>query len=102
MLQFCPCSLALCLVSNASNLWLCNDLVEESISRSLESCNAWFWGCGEEGWDQCCKGRQGWICFQMDQLPELTQHVVQSLVLLEGYLQGTTGRTALSSELSLS
>lgn len=45
--------------------------------------------------------RQGWISFQRDQHPDLTQHVAQGVALPEGrrpeYLLGTTGRTALRS-----
>lgn len=49
MLPFCPCSLALCLLSNASPLQVCNDLVQEGISRMLENCSVWFWGVGGGG-----------------------------------------------------
>lgn len=46
-----------------------------------------FGGVGRGDGDQwcwCCKGGQEWVCFQMDELPELTQLVVQGLVLPEG------------------
>lgn len=82
MLQFCLCSLALCLVSNASPLRVCKDLVQEGKLQRMV-----FRGGGRrngEQWCWFCKEGQGWISFQADWLPELTQHVVQAIVLPEG------------------
>jgi len=66
MLQFCPCSLVLCLVSNASPLHVCNDLVQEGISGRLENCSVWFWemrggGMGSSGVVFAKMGRGGFV-----------------------------------------
>lgn len=77
--------------------------IQEGIAGRLENCSAWFWflpGVGEWWW-WFCEDRRGWISILTEQLPHLTQHVAQVVVLPEGrrpgYLLGTTVRTTLRS-----
>lgn len=73
---------------NASLLRVGKDLVQEGISGRLENCSVGFLGLGGrrdgELWYWFCRGRQGWVSFQMNWFCDLTQCVVQTVVLSEG------------------
>lgn len=85
---------------SASPLQVCNDSSSRRHSRKTGElqCVVLVFARGMGSGGVAFTKRQGWIRFQRDQQPDLTQRVAQGVALPEGrrpeHLLGTTGRTS--------